>query len=273
MVKNYVDVRIKTCVDSGELVGMLDDPDLLGTWEENGILHLYWSEERWTPKTLQRLQDTLQGFEFTVAHVEEQDWNATWSRSIQPIRIGARVFVRQSWNSVSLPSAGIELIIDPKQAFGAGYHASTQLLVEWLEENISGGERVLDLGTGSGILAMVALRLGASSALAIDQDPIAIDCATENASVNGFGRELELRCSGIEDVGPGLFDVILANLDRNTLLRCPDRLKAWLAPGGRALISGLILEDYPDISRALETAGMRIQERREREGWLALQVI
>lgn len=272
MSKNFVEVRIKTCVDSGELLAMLDDPDLLGTWEDNGILHLYWPGERWTSKTLEGLRNTLRGFEFTVARLEEQDWNATWARSIQPIGIGARVFIRQSWNSVSLPPGGIELIIDPKQAFGTGYHASTQLLVEWLVEKISGGESVLDLGTGSGILAMVALRLGARSALAIDRDPTAIECAAENASVNGFGGELELRCSGIEEVGPGSFDLVLANLDRNTLLHHSDRFRVWLAPHGRALISGLIQEDYPDISHTLETAGALIQDRREREGWLALAV-
>src|SRR5688572_9487235 len=153
MSKNFVEVQIKTCVDSGELLAMLDDPDLLGTWEDNGILHLYWPDERWTSKTLEGLRNALRGFEFTVARLEEQDWNATWARSIQPISIGARVFIRQSWNSVSLPPGSIELIIDPKQAFGTGYHASTQLLVEWLVEKISGGESVLDLGTGSGILA------------------------------------------------------------------------------------------------------------------------
>src|SRR5688572_27905563 len=107
VLKNYVEVRVQTSVDPGELLGLFDDPDLLGTWEDNGTLHLYWADEHWTPKTLEELQATLRGLEFTVTRVELQDRNATRSRSIQPVRIVKRVFIRHTCNSVAVPAGGI----------------------------------------------------------------------------------------------------------------------------------------------------------------------
>ena len=154
-------------------------------------------------------------------------------RSLQPIRLGERILVRQSWNSAPVPDGGFELVIDPKRAFGTGYHATTQLIASWLEEMIRGGERVLDVGTGSGILAMAALRLGASSALGIDNDPEAIECAQEYAAVNDFGAELELRVAALEDLGSGQFDLVLANLDRNTLMRYFADFRKHVSAGGR----------------------------------------
>ena len=99
--------------------------------------------------------------------------------------------------------SGIELVIDPRRAFGTGYHATTQLVVEWLEAHVRGGGVVLDVGTGSGILAMTAIRLGAASALGVDNDPVAVECAREYAVLNGFGPELELRVASFEDLDAG----------------------------------------------------------------------
>ena len=117
-----------------------------------------------------------------------------------------------------MPKDGIEIILDPKQAFGTGHHATTHLLLEWLEEIREwNGCRVLDVGTGSGILSMVALRLGALSALGIDLDPVAIDCAKGYALTNGFTNELDLRCCRIQELVSDTFEIIVANIDRKTI--------------------------------------------------------
>ena len=116
--------------------------------------------------------------------------------SVRPIRIGRRIVIRPSWEPVALQAQDIEIVLDPKQAFGTGHHATTRMLLEWLEDLIHGGEFVLDVGTGSGILAMVALRLGAASALGVECDPVAVDCARDYARENGFGSTS--RSSGAE---------------------------------------------------------------------------
>jgi ribosomal protein L11 methyltransferase len=167
----------------------------------------------------------------------------------------------------------IELVIDPKRAFGTGFHATTQLAIEWLEDRIQGGEGVLDCGTGSGILAMVALRLGAQTALGIDNDPIAIECAREYAAVNGFGSQLDLRVSAVEESAPGKFDVVLANLDLNTLLRHCRALVQHARSGGALFVAGICPEDCDEIASAFSGVNCSVSEKRERAGWLALELV
>jgi len=145
-------------------------------------------------------------------------------------------------------------------------------VVEWLEEHIRGGERIMDIGTGTGILAMVALRLGADSALAIDNDPASMECAKENATANGFERELELKESSLEEVDAGRFDVIVANLNGKTILKLCAVLPNLLKPDGVACLSGLQQQDYGEIAAALGNAGLHINARMDREDWLSLEV-
>lgn len=279
MPQNYVEVTIPATVDSGELLGLLPDGEALGAWEAEGVLHLYWPEGRWTPHVLEEMKQALlqlgdvdAASRVTIHSLPDQDWNSLWSMSVEPIRIGRRFRIRQSWNPPDPSFSGLELIIDPKRAFGTGYHVTTQLIVEWLEEHVREGERVLDIGTGTGILAMAALRLGAAAALGIDNDPVALECACENAAVNGFGPEIELRAASLEDLDGETFDTIVANLDRNTVLRLCGRFKDHLRASGRMCLSGLQIEDFSDIAAALAAAGGRIVDRRERDEWMAIEV-
>jgi ribosomal protein L11 methyltransferase len=277
MGKEYVEVRLAAIVDSGDLLGFLPRSDALGAWESDGFIHVYWRRDRWSPRTLEDLECALRslGCEagiagLSVEHVEDQDWNEAWLRSIKPVQIGSRIYVRQSWNTEPAPPGTIELVIDPKRAFGSGYHATTQLLAEWLADSVKGGESVLDVGTGSGILAMTALRLGAGRALGIDIDPVAIECAMENAALNRFGPELELSVGSIGRVGDAGFDFIVANLDRNSLLALAGDLCRKLRANGRMLLSGLQSADLADVSAAIEARNGRVRETRERDEWLAI---
>ena len=276
---NYIEVRVNTSGDSGELLSLLAETEVLGAWQEDEMLHLYWLQERWDAGIAGLLKKLLvtcgdyRGDEtITVTSLPDQDWNVSWARSIQPIRIGRRILIRQSWNAAEVSAGGIELVIDPKRAFGTGYHATTQLLMEWLEDRVRGSERVLDIGTGSGILVMLALRLGAKSALGIDTDPMAIECAREYASKNKFGPELKLRTGSIQEIGAEQFDIVLANLDCQTFRGLLGDLTRHARRGGICFISGVQTEDSPDISRVLSLAGCTVREQRERDGWLALEV-
>jgi ribosomal protein L11 methyltransferase len=279
MSTNFVEVSIQADVDTGELLARMQDGETLGCWEKDGIIHIFWPQEQWTPTALEDLKRALaaMGIELgstglTIQEVPDQDWNAAWTASLQPIRLGRRMRIRQSWHSSDPTFDGIELVIDPKRAFGTGYHATTQLVIEWLENRIHGGEKVLDVGTGSGIPSMAAIRLGAASALAIDNDPVAVECAREYAVNNGFGGELELRTASFEDLGPGEFDVIVANLDGKTLPRFCAVMPQLLKESGIACLSGLQEQDYEEIHNALTKNNFHVQSRFGREDWLALVV-
>ncbi|UCE64598.1 MAG: 50S ribosomal protein L11 methyltransferase, partial [Nitrospirota bacterium] len=204
---DYYDISIATNIDTGNLVSLLDDDTLLGSWDQDGTVHLYWPVQAWgenklnnLTQLLQQLSENSEAFTIEISKCPAENWNARWAAVVKPIRIGQRIMIRPSWYAAKPVPEAIEIILDPKQAFGTGHHATTQLLLEWLEEVISREQRVLDVGTGSGILAMVALKLGASFALGIDHDPIAIACAREYARVNNFAENLQLHVQDLADL-------------------------------------------------------------------------
>ncbi len=282
MSQDWVEVRIDTLSDPAEVVGLIDDPACRGGWYDGAMLHLYWPAGQWNPEVVERLRArfaTLTGVQnpsIDVLSLKDRDWNAAWARTVQPVRAGRRIVIRPSWAEPVREDGLIDLVIDPKQAFGTGHHATTQLLAERLESVIRGGEHVLDVGTGSGILAMIGLRLGAATALGIDVDPIAIACARDTATVNGFGPELELRVAALEEVcgaeSQGA-DLVVANLDGQTFLRAGCELIRRLEPGGRLLVSGILEEDRDAITRVFVQAGGVLHAVHGREGWLALEIL
>ncbi len=282
--EGWIDVQIRTAVDAAELLGMLADPVIQGGWEENGVIHLYWPKPQWSMEVRAHLNSVLQGVDpgaspgsdIRVEELPDQDWNRQWAQSVRPIRIGRRIVIRPSWEPVALQARDIEIVLDPKQAFGTGHHATTRMLLERLEDLVHGGEFVLDVGAGSGILAMTSLRLGAASALGVECDPVAVDCARNYAEENGFGDHLEFRCGSLEDVdqhGELRPDLVLANLDCQTLLLLCDELTRYVSYGARLLLSGILLEQEQEVVEAFSNAGATLFERREQEGWLALELL
>ena len=282
--EGWIDVQIRTAVDAAELLGVLADPVIQGGWEEQGVVHLYWPKPQWSVEARARLNSVLQALDpdalverdIRVEELPDQDWNRQWSQSVRPIRIGRRIVIRPSWEPVALQPGDIEIVLDPKQAFGTGHHATTRMLLEWLEDLVHGDEFVLDVGAGSGILAMASLRLGAASALGVECDPVAVDCARDYAEENGFEDHLEFRCGTLEEVdrhGELRPDLVLANLNRQTLLLLCDELTQYVSHGARLLLSGILLEQEQEIVEAFSKAGATLFQRREQEGWLALELL
>ena len=279
---DWIQVDVQTSLDAGELLGILDDPAVTGAWQESDCIHLYWPGDRCGPDIWQGLRRALTQLghpepdrAITINDLANQDWNAQWSRLVEPIRIG-RVVIRPSWKEMALNPGEIELILDPKQAFGTGHHATTQLLIEWVQEVVTPSDRVLDVGTGSGVLAMVAIRLGAAEAAGVDFDPVAIDCAREYAQVNGFDHRLILAVGNVragqlhDSFAPTL---VLANLDRQTLLNAGETLCRYAAGGARLLLSGLLLEQRAEIEAAYASRGVYVKAARARDGWVALEAV
>jgi ribosomal protein L11 methyltransferase len=275
MTTDWIDVQITAQLDAGEVLGLLDDPAVPGAWQEGRTIHLYWPSRQWTADHLAHLRQTLrrlteQGVtepDIVVHPLPDRDWNRQWAHSVKPLRVGKRIIIRPSWEQVHLAEDEIEIVLDPKQAFGTGHHATTRLLLEWLEEDIRGGESLLDVGTGSGLLAMVALRLGAAKAVGLDNDLNAIECAREYAAINGFGLELSLGCGTLTAALP--HDVVLANLDRRTLLDLTQPLAA--STGRTLLVSGLLIDQRDEIVAAFAQFGLYVGRERVRDGWLACE--
>lgn len=277
-ISAWVDVQILSTLDAGEVIGLLDDPNVQGGWQDGETIHLYWPSHIWSPDHRAKLRQILRQLDSTsvpAIHVQtlpNHDWNQQWAKSVKPLQIGKRLIVRPSWETAAAQPGQIEIILDPKQAFGTGHHATTRMLLEWLEEDIRGGETLLDVGTGSGLLAMAALRFGASHAVGIDNDPVAIDCAREYAAQNCFGTELSLICGELGEWGHGrTFELVLANLDRQTLLQLAERLAGYVQ--GKLLVSGLLRDQREEIVAAFAAVGLYPGRLREQDGWIAMEFL
>ncbi len=281
MRSDWIDVTVCTSVDAGELLSLLHDGAVAGAWKEDGLLHLYWPEAAWNPAAIVALKAALRELgaqesdqSITIDRLPDRDWNEQWARSVQPVRIGRRIVIRPSWHHVEHETGQVDLIIDPKQAFGTGHHATTQLLLEWLEEVVAGGDTVLDIGTGTGILAMIALRLGAKQAVGVDSDPVAIACARDYATHNGFGKELTLVVGTATSLSPEDVpsrSLVLANLDRGTVLDSAAVLAGYARRGAKVLVSGILTEQKADIENVFAAQDIYVSRVREKDGWIALE--
>jgi ribosomal protein L11 methyltransferase len=281
MRSEWVDVTIGTTTDPGELLSRLNDGALAGAWEEAGLLHLYWPETAWSPEAIVRLKAALKELgdqvstqSITIDRLDDRDWNEQWARLVQPVRIGRRIVIRPSWHHIEHKIGQIDLILDPKQAFGTGHHATTHLLLEWLEEIVTDGGTVLDIGTGTGILAMIALRLGARRAVGMDADPVAIACAREYATQNGFAQEFTLMVGTATSLSPDAVPsccLVLANLDHGTVLDSVPLLAGYARQGAKVLVSGILTEQKVEIEDAFAAEGIYVSRVRERDGWIAFE--
>lgn len=201
--------------------------------------------------------------------VAPQNWNANWEQSIEPQTIG-RFYVRPTWGEAYHGEEFIELLIDPKMAFGTGYHATTRLLLEWIPEVVKGNEEVLDAGTGTGILAIAALKAGAEQAFGFDIDEWSEDNARENMALNNIDK-FEVKLGSIETIpSEKEYGLILANINRNALMELIPELNKHLKPGGKLLLSGLLEADEPTILEITDKQLLTHVATRQQQEWIAI---
>jgi len=204
--------------------------------------------------------------------VPDEHWAERSQAALTAVRVGA-LSVAPPWD---IPTDGSQVIVIlPSMGFGTGHHASTRLCLGLLQAGDHAGRRVCDVGTGSGVLAIAALRLGAASAVAVDYDMDAIVCARESAELNHITSGLDIRQVDLDvdgTVAGGPFDLVLANLTGGLLIRLVDRLVAMTLRGGALILSGITTAEADDVIAAFEGAGCQILERRDEDGWVGLRL-
>jgi ribosomal protein L11 methyltransferase len=205
-------------------------------------------------------------YEAEIVHVPHEDWSIEWRRGFGPQRIGKRLLLHPSWEEVQGEPGDVVLTIDPENAFGSGDHETTRLVLRILDGRVGGGERVLDVGCGSGILSIAALRLGAASAVAIDIEEEAVAVTRRNAVLNGVESGLQASTKPLDDV-EGSYDIVLANIETRVLLHMPSALRARTAPCGILVLSGILLEERDELLAAY--ASMSLDECLEEGEWCA----
>ena len=250
----------------------LIEQDLLDKRRDEVAVHLYVAPDENAAEIADLLRDRLARAEVPYrldsAGVREEDWQNSWKQYYHAMDIGRRLAIVPSWERYDTDRTVITL--DPGMAFGTGTHETTALCLEVLDEVIAGGERVLDIGTGSGILAIAALKLGAAEAEGVDIDPMCVRTAGENAALNGVDGRLRVLVGDLSEKASGVYDVICANIVANAIKSLAPHVPPLLAKDGVFLASGIIDTRRDEVIEALEAQGLRVDSVREKNGWVCL---
>lgn len=280
MAEGFVEVDITADPPLAEnLAAILSQLGFEGFWEDEGTLRCYISAARWSPGLLEEIRTTaalvarsssspIPGIQ--VHTIENRNWNEEWEKTIHPIRVTNRIVIAPSWQSFNPLPGDLLLTIDPKMSFGTGYHESTRLVLRLMEDAVRPGMSMLDVGTGTGVLAIAGLKLGCASAVACDVDEWSYTNARENAAVNGVADRLTLIHGDVSLTPRAPFDIIAANLQRAVIVSILKELISRCAPGGLLLLSGLLLEDEEEIVSRLEEPLFAVSGRLTEHDWLAL---
>lgn len=254
----------------------LIDEDLLTKDRQKAIIHIYIAPDQNPNEAMhflkERLQENSIPFVLKMDEVKEEDWATAWQKYYHPIRIMEHFVICPAWEECNLAAEDIQLTLNPGMAFGTGTHETTRLCIQALGEVIRGGEKVLDVGCGSGVLSLAALLLGASRATGVDIDETAIQVAKENAALNHIGEEqLELKAGDLVDKVEGKYDIVCANIVADVVIRLAEIITPYVEKDGILICSGIIRSREDEVVHAIEQAGFCIEQTSVENDWLAMQ--
>ena len=220
----------------------------------------------------------LGSLDLHIENVKDEDWSENWKQYFKPLEIGEKVLIVPEWERENVhDTERTQFIINPGMSFGTGSHQSTRMCIEEIEKNIKGGDTVLDLGCGSGILSVIALLLGASDATAVDIDPMAVEVAYSNLALNGLPKEIYHGYAGDITADKALYaelkkrkyDIVLANIVADVIISLSSFVKDFMKDTSVFICSGIIIDRKDEVIDALKDAGLYVSEVREMGEWAA----
>jgi ribosomal protein L11 methyltransferase len=250
-----------------------DNPVSSSVWVKIYIPATIWNRKRARiERTLRDLRKDYSVSEARTRELGREDWTEQWKKGYDVRKVGRRIVIVPSWQKYSPKRNEIPVTMDPGMAFGTGLHPTTRLCLIALEKYLKTGNRVLDVGTGSGILAIAAVKLGANSVDALDIEPAAIDAAKRNLAENGVADRIKLHLGTLKELGKRIppADLVLVNILAYTIIRLLPELKAKLRSGGLLITGGILAEFLPDVESALKQEGFEVIEALQEEDWVSL---
>lgn len=268
-IEDYSDIE-----EQVEQIAHVDliEQELLDKPRDTVIIHMYLEPGASPVETLALIAARMEAADIPYTSetegVEQEDWQNGWRKYYHPMDVGQRLAIVPSWQDYDTDR--VKLILDPGLAFGTGGHETTNLCLEVLDERVKGGERVLDIGTGSGILAIASLKLGAREADGVDIDPMCVRTAGENAQRNGVAEHFRVLVGDLSDKAEGTYDIITANIVAAAILSLAPAVPALMAPGAAFIASGIIDERKDEVLDGLRAAGLAPEAVYEKRGWVCI---
>jgi ribosomal protein L11 methyltransferase len=282
MSSSYVEVQISADEELVEqLVAILPQLGFEGFWEDGPMLRCYIGSARWSPEMREEVQSVINRMtpsnssaspQVAVNTIENKNWNEEWEKTIKPIQVTDRIVIKPTWHKYVTTPGQIVITIDPKMSFGTGYHETTRLVLRLMEKHVDAGMSVLDVGTGTGVLAIAGVSLGATSAVGVDVDEWSFDNAVENVMLNHVQDQVRIIHGELSSVPEGKFDMIVANIQLNVIVPLLSEMKERLSAAGVMILSGLLLPDREQIVSALASLGLKVCEEIKENEWIALAV-
>lgn len=264
--------------EKGPLTWDYADINLFSEGADKGVIKAYFPDtdnisdhKKYIEEKIEELKNygiVVDPYQVHTTDVREEDWANSWKKYYKPLEIGEKVVVVPIWEEYDAKPEQVIVKMDPGMAFGTGTHETTKMCIETLQEIIQGGETVFDVGTGSGILAITAKKLGASSVLAIDLDPVAVDSAKINGQENDVTMDVR-QGDLLKDI-EGQADVIIANIIADVIIYLSDKISPFLKEGGYFLASGIIHLQEEEVKEALVKNGFEILKIRRENDWRAM---
>lgn len=252
----------------------LIDEELLKKDVTKAVIHLYISPDESPLEAIAFLREKYElagiGNSISTEQVKQEEWATAWKTYYHPIKLGERLVVCPSWEEYHAAQGEVVITLDPGMAFGTGSHDTTRLCLQLLEQHCAPGKRVLDVGSGSGILGISSVLLGCDSALGVEIDPTAVRVANENSALNGTADRARFVCGDLVEQVEGSYEIICANIVADVIIRLLPDIHPHLKQEGVFIASGIIEEREADVLAALEQEGISVVQRHSSGGWVAL---
>jgi len=277
-LKNYNVFKIYSNPFQPDLIsGLLWELDITGITEEENHITVFADEEadvnkERIEKYLEKLKSEklLNDFSIVSESLPEKNWNELWEKGREVVWVSDKFVIKPTFKEYKEQPGEIVLAIDPKMSFGTGEHQSTKLVLRFLEKYVNPGIRLLDVGSGTGILSIAAIKLGAAEAVAIDNDERCYENCKENCELNSVTGNVKIVNGEISEIIENNFDLIIANIQKNVLLDIAEQVKEKIKPNGTAILSGLLIKDEKDIEERYTKAGFENVETKTMDEWFAL---
>jgi len=278
IVKKFFIYKIFTKPFDPELIsGIIWDFDITGLLEDDDHISVFTSGNSTDTEAefnvaLNKLRTDklIESFRIEKEIQEDQNWNKLWEKSREVIRVSDRIFIKPTFKNYSAKDNEIVLTIDPKMSFGTGEHQTTKLILRLLETSVKPGMKVLDVGSGTGILAIASVKLGAKKVVAVDFDKICLENCKENCVLNNVEDSVVVVTGEIYDVKEKDFDLILTNIQKNVLLEIAEKIKSNLSQSGVVILSGLLESDKSAVENTYHSLGFRTEQVAVMDEWIAV---